>query len=364
MGTFFDSAPLGREMTLNIARHVTAGYALNEPMMVKLLKNAVIHFMPMTTVLDDEYLRSFNANQTICDPIVRTELADHILSPETEHRKDVLLNYIHENQFDLALSFSAGGFGVQPDHDNNNSITTSMRAAIASERLRTVKDTCPRTAARLQQDDAVKRITNLFATNYKVPLFTIQLDCCKMPPPNDIAKAWRRNIQRVLNFLNLTETGVQGVVKDAAGHPLRNATVTVKGAGLVTNVTKNLAMFRLVLPAGEHEIEVSSPAGLKRSFQVNLEQGHVFNVGDIVLGGNDHEALRFNRTETVAGGEIHGFVLDAQNHPIRNAKLFLLNTKVDVSNVTDTMGAFKLSGTPLGAISLAVTADGYYNAQK
>lgn len=35
-------------MTMNLARHVLAGYQLHEPPLVRLLENAVLHFAPIT----------------------------------------------------------------------------------------------------------------------------------------------------------------------------------------------------------------------------------------------------------------------------------------------------------------------------
>lgn len=365
-GSFFDSSPLGREMTMNLARHVVAGYSLNEPIMVNLLKNTVIHFMPITTVLDDEYLRAFNLNQSVCDPIARTELADKVLSTQSEQRRDILLHYLEHNRFDLVLSFAAGGFDVQVvgEDEDRHSVYAKLRAVVESERLRKASDKCPTTPMRMHQIDAIDKITDLFATKYHTPLFTIQLDCCKMPPPQDIAKAWRRNLARMLNFFNLTETGVRGVVKDASGHALRSAVVSVRDTDISLPVTKNLAMFRLVLPPGEHQIEISSPGIPKQSFPVNLEAGYVLNVGDIVISTDKSLPLRFNNTRTIGGGEIHGFVLDAQNHPIENARISLVNSNMDLSNTTDAMGSFRLVGTPLGAISLLVTSSSYFDAHK
>lgn len=372
LGTLFDSAPLGREITLNIARHVTAGYSLNEPPMVKLLKNAVIHFTPITTTVNDEYLHSFNINQTICDPIVKEELADRILGAENEHRKDIFLNQIREKQFDLILNFAAGGNDVQvPSPATKDSLYGRFRASIVDQRLRETTEACPATPSRIHQGDAIERITNMFANIYKVPLITIQLDCCKMPTPDRIATAWRHNLHKILNFLKLSETGVEGVVKDSNGRPLREATVTIKETAITKPVTKNLAMFRLILPAGEHTIEIISPNIVKHSFPINLIDGQILNVGDIVLNADSSKSVLFNQTEHSAkmqaatvGGEIHGYVLDVQNHPIKNAKLTLLNTIVDLANFTDFMGGFRLSGTPLGAVSISATAPGYYNGQR
>lgn len=341
--------------------------------MVRLLKNAVIHFTPITTTLDDEYLRSFNTNQTICDPIVNEELADRILNPETEHRKDIFLNQIRQNQFDLILDFAAGGNDVQvPSPASKDSLYGKLRAVVTEQRLRETIDACPATPNRIHQKDAIERITNTFINIYKVPMFTIQLDCCKMPTPDRIATAWRRNLHKILNFFKLSETGVEGVVKDGKGHPLREATVTIKETSLTKAVTKNLAMFRLVLPAGEHTIEINSPGIVKHSFPINLIDGQILNVGDIVLSADNSKTVLFNQTEQSAkiqaaaavGGEIHGYVLDVQNHPIKNAKLTLLNTIVDVANYTDFLGGFRLSGTPLGAVSLSASASGYYGGQR
>lgn len=48
LGSLFDSAPLGREMTMNLARHVLAAHKTGDPPYVRLLENAVLHFAPIT----------------------------------------------------------------------------------------------------------------------------------------------------------------------------------------------------------------------------------------------------------------------------------------------------------------------------
>lgn len=47
LSSLFNSSPLGREMVMNLARHVLEGYTGQEPSMVKLLENAVLHFVPI-----------------------------------------------------------------------------------------------------------------------------------------------------------------------------------------------------------------------------------------------------------------------------------------------------------------------------
>lgn len=351
-------------------RHVTSGYALNEPAEVRLLKNAVIYFAPITTPLDNQYLGKFNLNQTVCDPNVPNELADRILSPEAEHAKDILLNLIRDNKFDMILTFSAGGNDVQsPISTDEDPLFAKLRLAIEEQRIRESVEVCAPTPNRIHQSDAIQRITNTFIRLYKVPLFTIQLGCCKMPEPDKIATAWRRNLHKILNFLKLTETGVQGVVKDVSGRPLRDAIVSVKGTTLTAAVTKNMATFRFILPAGDYKIEIGMPGIPKHSLAVNIQQGVVLNAGDIVIGGDSTKSGSNHTSENAElqltlGGEVHGYVLDTQNHPIKNAKLTLVNSNVQLANFTDLLGGFQIIGTPLGSVSLSVMAPGYYTGEK
>lgn len=55
LSSLFDSAPIGREMVLNLARHVIKGYALGEPPLETLINNTVLHFVPVMENFDDVY---------------------------------------------------------------------------------------------------------------------------------------------------------------------------------------------------------------------------------------------------------------------------------------------------------------------
>lgn len=98
-------------MVINLARHVLAGYRIPEPSLIKLLKNVVLHFVPIK--MDSQnLLEQFRANQSVCDPFVQEELADKLLSAETDHQKDMLLRMLQDEEYDLALNFAAGGNDV------------------------------------------------------------------------------------------------------------------------------------------------------------------------------------------------------------------------------------------------------------
>lgn len=232
LGSFFDTSPLGRELTLNLARHVIAGFELQEPPFIRLLNNVVLHFVPFTN--DFEYiLGQYSRNDSVCDPLTREEFADRLLSPESDKQKTAFINMLDANRFDIALTFSAGGFDIQsPRTDNLNSIFPKWATKITESRLRESHDECALNSLRNHQTNTLQRITQFLMDSYKLPLFSLQVSCCKMPPQKAIGDIWRRTIHRTLNFLKLTETGVKGSIKSAESIPMRNSIVTVLDNGL------------------------------------------------------------------------------------------------------------------------------------
>lgn len=52
LSSLISSTPIGREMVMNLARHVLEGFKIQEPPMVNLLSNAVLHFVPIMHEFD------------------------------------------------------------------------------------------------------------------------------------------------------------------------------------------------------------------------------------------------------------------------------------------------------------------------
>lgn len=349
-------------MTMNLARHVIEGYNATDPPFLRLLKNAVLHFLPITVDFSNT-MQQFTAKPDICDPIAREELADRILSPENHSKKDLLMNMISNEQFHLILTFSAGGYEVQHAmFENEDSIFTEMSNKITEQHLRETPRECALNPMRIHQSSTMVHVANLLLNNFKTPLFNIQLNCCKMPSNSEIGAVWRRNIHRILNFMKLTETGVEGSIRDKNENPLRQAIVSVQGHHLAVPVSKNMAYFRLVLPAGQYELLINSPYIATHQLQVNLFEGQMLDLGSIALDTNSTKPVMLNQTGV--GGSVEGFVLDKGNHPISNANVYLVNSKVVLTNVSDSSGHYELNGTPFGAITLVADASFHISDQK
>lgn len=348
---------------MNLAKHVISGYELQEPPMVRLLQNAVLHFMPLTESFES-ILSQYNMNESICDPITREEFADRLLSPENSRKKTIFLKMLEATRFDLALTFSAGGFDLQhPNVYNVNSIYVKSALKIAESRFREIHDGCSLNPLRIHQTNTLQRITQLLLSTYNLPLYSIQLGCCKMPHKSGIASIWRRNIHKILNFLKLVETGIKGSVRNAESLPLRESTITVLEHNITIPVTKNLAYFRFILPIGQYQLQINSTVSGVQTLPINLMDGQIVNLGNVLLEAKQKEAEHTNRSENivaaitpVVGGKVSGLILDVKNHPINGALVILTNSKQKLSNTTDRMGKFYLQGTPFGTITLKVEA--------
>lgn len=309
--------------------------------MVRLLQNAVLHFMPLTENFES-ILSQYNMNERICDPITREEFADRLLSPENNRKKSIFLKMLETNRFDLALTFSSGGFDLQhPIVHNVNSIYVKSVLKIAESRFRENHEECALNPLRINQTNTLQRITQFFLSSYNLPLYSIQLDCCKMPHKSEIATIWRRDIHKILNYLKLVETGIKGSVRNAEGLPLRESVITVLEHNITIPVTKNLAYFRFILPSGQYHLQINSTISGVQTVPVNLMDGQLVDLGNILL-----EAKQL----------LYGLILDVKNHPINGALVTLTNSKQKLSNTTDVMGQFYLRGTPFGTITLKVEA--------
>lgn len=345
---------------MNLARHIVAGYSLQEPPLVRLLTNSVIHFIPLTNNFDS-ILNQYN-NQSICDPITTEEFADRLLSPETDKRKNVFLHMLESNRFDLAITFSAGGYDIQSPHTENvNSIYAKSTMKIVKSKLKETHDDCALNPLRSHQSTTLQKITQFLLISYQLPLYSIQVSCCKMPQQKQISIIWREIIHKLKNFLELTETGVKGSIRNAQNVPLRMSTVSIIGDGITIPVTKNMAYFRLVLPAGQYQLQINSTDASLQTIPVIVTDGQTFELN---YRTNEQLNIGIGEVKAIYGGKIAGRILDERNHPIKGARITLIDSTERLSNTSDKNGKFQLNGTPFGRVTIEVNAYGHESAKR
>lgn len=248
-----------------------------------------------------------------CDISTNDELVDRILSPEYDKMKDIYLKMMQDGDFDLVLSFAAGGYDVVYPQLSTGKTSIFSRFAEKIEKaddehkIKSITRECLINPSRQHHADALQRVTNEFYHLYKVPMLTIKLNCCKMPKDSEISSIWRRNIFKVLNFLKLTETGIQGYIKDASDKPIHDAKIFVENDGtqLEYSVTKNLAHFRIVLPPGEVNIQIRCHGYAVRMLRYVLAENQVLDLGSLTLeSGDDKDYIVDWKNEDVEGNSV------------------------------------------------------------
>lgn len=201
---------------------------------------------------------------------------------------------------------------------------------------------------------------------YKIPMFTLGLSCCSMPEQKDITSVWRKNIEKLKNFLHLVDTGAAGFVHTRENQPIREAFIRLIDHNQVYNVSRNAARFQLILPEGVYALEISAPNFESQVVKAEVKHGKITNVGVIKLNPftliTGHSEIQpLGRSSTAETTIISGFVLDMSNHPIQNAKVSVIKPIVKhfVKNFTDSMGTYMLRNVPIGEITLKVEAPRY-----
>lgn len=78
---------------------------------------------------------------------------------------------------------------------------------------------------------------------------TIELSCCKFPTAATLPAEWARNKRSLLQLLKLAHVGVKGLVTDASGYPITDASVVVSGLeDKPIRTTKRGEYWRLLTP--------------------------------------------------------------------------------------------------------------------
>lgn len=312
---------------------------------------------------------TLSRSSSICDPVLGDELAERILNPETDQAKDMFLQFLHSEKFDLMLTFGAGSSELS--YPRGDSVLEKFAHSMQRTEFNYSPLQCPSSATRQLHLETTERLTNLMYRMYSLPVYTLGVACCRMPHHKQIASVWRKNIDKIKNFLALVRTGTSGLVQNDKGQPLREAFVRLLEHQRVYNVTKNAARFQLMLPHGTYGLEVTAPNYESQMLKVDVQEGQVTDLGTIHLHPFTlirGEVVELPNKLSGAGGagattSIAGVVLDESNHPVRNAKVSVVG-KAKLRNFTNSMGQYHLAAVPLGTVTLKVEAPRHLEATR
>ncbi|KAF5285144.1 hypothetical protein FQA39_LY16833 [Lamprigera yunnana] len=353
MGSLYATQPIGREITIYLARHLLKGYEFQDPTVVTILKNCVIHIIPVVDAAFEKIWGDYpkeiegrsDPNFYKCNNISADfkQVGDQILNANNRgngNQQTVANAFKHlllEENFDLIVNLEGGRSGaVFPVSQNENLYKTLVGYYFKGLK---VKHSCSNNI--LGTDDI---LTDYIYHEYNIPMFTAKITCCEYPAVENIPYIWREVLNPLMNFLAITNTGVKGIVRDLAGEAMKNATIKVQGVNKLYEVSKISAQYKIILPPGVFTLEVSCHSYEKKIVVIEVKQDEVSQL-NIVLNPSEAE---------VTG--IKGYIRDNLNHPIPQAELKVIEKNYTI--YSDKEGKYLIE-LGHGKYTIKVTAEGY-----
>lgn len=86
---------------------------------------------------------------------------------------------------------------------------------------------------------------------------TLELSCVKNPKPIELASEWALNKRSMIEYMKQIHIGIKGIVTDAAGRPLKNAAVRLRGFNEKSIRTTGRGEYWRLLMPGEYWVKAS-----------------------------------------------------------------------------------------------------------
>ncbi|XP_069485814.1 carboxypeptidase M isoform X5 [Ambystoma mexicanum] len=109
---------------------------------------------------------------------------------------------------------------------------------------------------------------------------TIEISCCKYPPPSELPAFWTQNKPALLEYMKQVHLGVKGQVLDVAGTPVPNAKVEVLGrTHICPYMTNQYGEYYLLLLPGTYTLNItlSDSQWITKTLQIPATQVNNFS---------------------------------------------------------------------------------------
>ncbi|CAH2052750.1 unnamed protein product, partial [Iphiclides podalirius] len=392
ISNLYGSQPLGQELLLNFARHLATAYTIGEPVHQRLLRNAVLHFIPNIDPLYKKLLKEYDGSDKCDLEPLEEEFGDRVYDHLTGKDLDPLSNYTREKAFvdmlvqedyDLVVEFASGTEGVAYP-ELSKEIYELFARRFQESRTPSDRYSCPE----LEVDPKHGNLVDLVGERYGVPVVAVGLSCCKMPAPQAIGWVWRDSLRGLMDLVKVANTGVKGFIKNEDGLPLRDATLSLVGrgsgggggsggsggSGRHFRVSRNRAHYRALLPAGDYRVLARCHGYQDQQVTWRVVEG-VVKEKPVVMRRVNAEHLpapedRLPLPEDPNTVYVTGLALDAGSSPLAGARLVahsLAPPRPLADATSDAVGRFVLP-LPVTAtgreLLLSATADGYVTATR
>ncbi|GJQ81229.1 hypothetical protein Trydic_g20448 [Trypoxylus dichotomus] len=348
MGNMFATQPIGRELSIYLARHLLTGHKIGDPNIVTILKNTVIHIIPVIDIgfesIWGDYPKEMPGNNRAdnytCNNITADfkQIGEQIMTVGNRNNGNlpnrILTAFKHmllDENFDLIINLEGGSRGlIYPKVEDTIDIY-EMFAEIYKTHM-AVKETCPENI--LATNDT---ITDFIYHEYDTPMFTATVSCCEYPAVENLPYIWRESLDALKSLLGIVKTGIQGVIRDTKDAPMKNATISIKGINKLYEVSRTTAFYKIILPTGDYEIEYNCHGykSVTRSIKIAQDQLQTLNITlEVSSGQSSVESIELTEsrepnikpTSNYVG--VEGYILDNLNHPIDHAEIVIVEPNI------------------------------------
>lgn len=212
ISNLYGTQPLGQEILMNFARHIATAYSIGEPIHKKLLQNVVLHFIPSLDPIYGDILKNFDNTNQCSLKTTEEEFGDKLLN-HLQHNKDPNLHN-KEMMFELMLTWQKFHMFIDLGSGSTNVVYPEKSKAVydkfsetyQNKRQMTTGSVCDGSTSP-KENKKHEQLIDLLCDRFNVPMFSIGLDCCKMPTEDMIGQVWRDNIQSIMAFVEMANTG-------------------------------------------------------------------------------------------------------------------------------------------------------------
>lgn len=255
VGGLYASQPVGREIFLRLANHLLMGEKIGNPPIQKFLDNAVLHIIPG---LDP----AFDSVQDSCNPLVEHEIGQDLIENENNTITSAFKRILTTEGYDVIITILGGSYGVSYTEDYLNTfkgIAEKYDGSMANERC----DFYSNTTA----------VGDFIQTNYKIPVVSLSLSCCKYPAAEKIPNIWRSNLLPLKELLFDLTTGIRAEVINSHGEAVRGTVVKI--GTQVYSVTKNMAYFIKIILPGRYSLTFECNGYESKTVMVEVKQHEI-----------------------------------------------------------------------------------------
>ncbi|CAH1132734.1 unnamed protein product [Ceutorhynchus assimilis] len=405
IGNLFATQPIGREISINLARHLLKGLSFSDPTIVSILSNSVIHIVPAIDKAFEQIWGDFNKesdglskpDKYLCNNITADfkQVGEQVLdlnnrltsNKDTVATTNAFKHLLLEEKFDLVLNFEGGNSGVLYPF-TQDSVKKYEKLANTYLKNLNILQNCPE---RTTGTDGI--VTDFLYKEYYTPMLTLKVSCCEYPAVENLPYIWRDILDPVMSILNATRTGVQGTVVNELKTPLLNASVKIVNMEETHEVTKIKAHYKIMLPPDSYKMVISCH-GYENKFlpfevkelaltEVNVVLRQSANDEISEMNNNKFTASTVDKVYTIEYGSsdkvsvtdlwirepfegpiksgIKGYILDTQNHPVDHAQIYIREPNITIH--TDSNGRYGVP-LPLGTYTVIIDANRYFKVVK